>query len=631
MRLGIVLLAVSIGMGVPSAGAEITQVSDTPAGRSVSIPSISGDGRYIAFGSDGNIANLNPVPIGNVFVYEVPTGLYTRLTSAGGDDPTISANGRYVAFSSSANYVRRNADESTEIFRYDRKRKAYRQITRDNLGDGSSAHPVVSGKGFQVTFETSSNIRRRNPDFSNEAGLYNRGGTGLITSDPDGSGESLTPTVSALGDFVVFQSSSDLVGKNADFSPELMLWDVKKRKLSQLTNDPDGNGESSSPAISGDSKYIAFISSSNIDGLNPDGASAVYLVNRPRHIFVVVTTSPDGVFDGDTPSLSDDGRYIVFTTAANVTAANADHNSEIVIHDRVRKTFTQVTTTTGCANSNPKISGDGSRIAFASNCDFTGANADGNVEAFVADNPLLNLEVHSEGPVSLTVRDPNDLTISRTANFIPRAAYSEGDFNGDTVPEDRVIIPQAIEGPYEVTVAPDTGAPPAAPVTLNAVLDGVTIPLTTDVAGNLAGAQFLFANQGFTLRSSKIVPINGTGSSLTLRARLKHVTPPTGAVKVRFTDSANEVTFDLGPLQNFPGSTSFRSFKGTVGGFLISMRLRIRSTGTTGISLSARGGDLSMFAGTGNASIVMIVQIGSDTTVYYWRFKRGATGNLTLK
>jgi len=182
MRLGIVLLAVSIGMGVPSAGAEITQVSDTPAGRSVSIPSISGDGRYIAFGSDGNIANLNPVPIGNVFVYEVPTGLYTRLTSAGGDDPTISANGRYVAFSSSANYVRRNADESTEIFRYDRKRKAYRQITRDNLGDGSSAHPVVSGKGFQVTFETSSNIRRRNPDFSNEAGLYNRGGTGLITS-----------------------------------------------------------------------------------------------------------------------------------------------------------------------------------------------------------------------------------------------------------------------------------------------------------------------------------------------------------------------------------------------------------------------------------------------------------------
>src|SRR6202158_5660151 len=631
MRHVIMLLVTCIGIGSSRAGAEIVQVPNTPAGRFVSIPSISADGRYIAFGSNGNIANLNPTPIGNVFIYEVPTGLYTRITAEGGDDPRISADGRYVAFSSSANYARRNFDGSTEIFRYDRTRTAYRQITRDNLGDGSSAHPVVSGKGFQVAFETTSNIRRRNPDLSNEVGLYNRGGTGLMTNDPDGSGESLTPVVGALGDFVVFQTTSNLVARNADLSPELMLWDVKKRQLSQLTNDPNGSGASSAPAISGDSKYIAFISSSNIDGLNPDGAAAVYLMNRPRRAFAVVTTSPDGVFDGDSPALSDDGRYIVFATSANVTAANADHNSEIVIHDRVRKTFTQITTTSGCVSGNPKISGDGSRIAFASNCDFTGVNVDGTFEAFVADNPLLNLELHSEGPVSLLVRDPNNLTISPTANFIPRASYSQGDFDGNGVPEDRVLIPQALEGPYQITISPDPGAAPAAAVTLHAILDGVTIPLAADVAGNVGGAQFSFNNQGFSLRSSKVVPLNGVGSSLTLGVRLNHVTPPTGAVKVRFTDSANDAAFDLGPIENFLGSTGFRHFIGTVGPFFASMRLRIRSNGTTAIGFSARDGDLSMFSGTGNVSMVMILQIGSDTTVFHWRFKRSANGNLILK
>jgi Tol biopolymer transport system component len=73
--------------------------------------SISGDGRYVAFGSDAS--NLVPGDTNNetdVFVYDRQTGETTRVSVASdgaqGDrsssDPDISADGRYVAFASFA-------------------------------------------------------------------------------------------------------------------------------------------------------------------------------------------------------------------------------------------------------------------------------------------------------------------------------------------------------------------------------------------------------------------------------------------------------------------------------------------------------------------------------------------------
>jgi Tol biopolymer transport system component len=46
--------------------------------------------------------------------------------------------------------------------------------------------------------------------------------------------------------------------------------------------------------------------------------------------------------------------------------------------------FTQVTTTTGGANDEPSINADGTRIAFRSDRDITGGNADNNFEIFLA-------------------------------------------------------------------------------------------------------------------------------------------------------------------------------------------------------------------------------------------------------
>jgi len=610
---------------------EIIQVTNLPPTGFVSTPSISQDGNVLTFGSNGNFGGLNPTGFPNVFVYEVTSGTFTRITADGGFDPTISGNGRYVAFTSSADYAHRNLDGSDEIFRYDRVRKRYMQFTRDKNGDGSSELPVIDGDGRKVVFETTSNIRNRNADFSPEVYVSNRGASSPMSRDPNGDGESHYPAISADGTFVAFETSSDLTGRNEDFSQELMIYDVKQRLLSQATNDVEGFGSSGSAALSGDGKFIAFISSSNIAGLNPDGAGAVYLMNRARRDFSVLTTTPDGVFDGDTPTVNGDGRWIAFVSAFNVTNGNPDYSSEILLYDRTPKTFTQLTASAGCFNSNPKISGDGTRIAFLSNCDYTGGNADKSIEVFVADNPALNLAVDSEGPIGLTVTDPNGGIISAAGNTIPRAAYTQGDFDDDSQPEDRVRIPQAVDGMYHVHALADAGAAPTDPVTLTVSLNGMTVPLPVATVADVSGIDFAFGNQSFKQRMSRMTPLGGIGSVAVLTARLPHLPAATGPVRVRFFDGINELPFDLGRIENFVHSNANLTFFNTVSGFITTCRITKRANGTSSFKLTVQHGNLSMFAGTSDVSMTILVQIGSDADMYRWRFKRLLNGNLVLR
>lgn len=627
----VVAAAVLLGTLASAGAAAVVQVTNLPAGKFISLPSITADGRLIAFGSNGNHQGLNPTSSFEAFVYDVLTGQFTRVTQEGASDPVISADGRYIAFSSSSDYVRRNADGSDEIFRYDRIRRRFQQLTRDRLGDGASYLPSISGDGLRVAFESNSNLRGRNPDFSNEVYFFNRSGNIALSRDPEGEGESTQTAVGGDGRLVAFISYSNLTGRNSDFSSELMVYDRVDRSLVQATNDPEGNGESSQPAISGDGRFIVFVSSSNLAFDNPENYSPVW-IRQKGGSNNLVTYTPEGPFDADSPTIDYDGRFIGFLSSMDLTGQNADGSFELFLYNRIRKTYRQLTHgPRTCFPVRPRLSWNAARVTLQSNCDPLGTNSDRSYEVFVIDNPALNLVVHSKGNVHLVLTDPNGGAVSQSSNNITNASYETGDFDDDTVPEVRITVPQAIEGRYIVKAVAAPGASPADPVSIQGTLNDVTVPLVSasDTVASLSAVEIGFSNQGFGRPSSRMTPMNGLGSKLYLGARLPHARAASGPVIVRFNSGSGEQVFDFGRIENFRTGGLFTGF---VDGFSTTLRVRNRVNNTTSVSLSAKNGDLSEFEGSDNLNMTMSIRVGYDTDMYNWRFLRTLrNGQLTLR
>jgi len=96
-----------------------------------------------------------------------------------------------------------------------------------------------------------------------------------------------------------------------------------------------------------------------------------------------------------TPSLSRDGKRLAFVSSANPVGSNPDGSFEVFTADlstappTISQLMDSADATTGSAF--PVLSDDGSTIVFPSNADLLGTNADGNVELFSVNFDGTNL------------------------------------------------------------------------------------------------------------------------------------------------------------------------------------------------------------------------------------------------
>jgi subtilisin family serine protease len=144
-------------------------------------PSISGDGRLVAFQTDSpNLVSNDTNGAADLFVhdrdpsnngvYDEPSDRSTArvsVTTSGGQSnapsfaPWISANGRYVAFESNAtNLVTGDNNGDTDIYIFDRQTSInrLRRVTLNENGDeanGSSFEPSLAASGRDVAFYSS--------------------------------------------------------------------------------------------------------------------------------------------------------------------------------------------------------------------------------------------------------------------------------------------------------------------------------------------------------------------------------------------------------------------------------------------------------------------------------------------
>jgi Tol biopolymer transport system component len=143
---------------------------------------------------------------------------------------------------------------------------------------------------------------------------------------------------------------------------------------------PEGDAPSEAPSISQTGRFVAFTSSAT--NLVPDDDNGVADVFVRDHVTGaterVSVASGGGEADGPSgqAAISDDGRYVAFsTTATNLVAADGDAVRDVLVRDRASDVTSLVSIMPdGSAVTDeardPVISGDGSVVAFTVNASF---------------------------------------------------------------------------------------------------------------------------------------------------------------------------------------------------------------------------------------------------------------------
>jgi uncharacterized protein (TIGR03437 family) len=212
---------------------------------------------------------------------------------------------------------------------------------------------------------------------------------------------SLNPSLSDDGVVVAFESTAGLAGSDGINTFHALLAHLSTENP---TFQEIGRTRAVSPALSGDGSKLAFASTEDLVGQNSDRNSEIYFFDGSA-LRQATHTSPESearrLSDGSfQPSISNDGQFIAFSSNRNLVGLNADLNLEIFLFETVSQNLTQLTSSSNSfGTTNPKISGDSSRIAFVSSDTETNNRRDlklydrknAATQMLVADAPGLSL------------------------------------------------------------------------------------------------------------------------------------------------------------------------------------------------------------------------------------------------
>lgn len=377
---------VTTRVSVGAAGVQANAVSGRMA--------ISGDGRYVAF--EGLASNLVPGDSNgepDVFVHDRHSAQTIRASVSwfGGDaagrslEPSFSADGRYLAFASTApDLIAFDSNDSVDVFVRDLQSGTTERVSIDVNGlegNGHSKDPSISDDGRFVAF--SSFCATLVPtDFNGLEDVFVHDRLTDVTTrvsvdsaGVEGDGVSYQPALSGDGRFVAFTSyANQLTPGVTSFTVNIFVHDRLTGATSLVSRTPagaSGLGWSSSPTISRDGRFIAFVSDAN-DLLPGDNGIAddVFLFDRLSAGMARLTVSPWGAQTGypaHRPSVSADGGRVVFDCSSNALVLGDTNNITDVFVCETSPAptayCTGATTTNGCT---PSIAGFGMPSASAS-------------------------------------------------------------------------------------------------------------------------------------------------------------------------------------------------------------------------------------------------------------------------
>ncbi len=174
--------------------------------------------------------------------------------------------------------------------------------------------------------------------------------------------------MTADGRIIVFSSSAALVPEDKDQVGDLFIHDLETGVTTRLELTPDGapaNGDSSQPRISGDGRYITFVSdATNLGWEDTNGQRDAFRYDRETgEILIVQVPAGSGMTPpyASVPTISNDGSRIAFRANGTVGVFPRD---DPYVYDFGSTDFTRLWYGREDAGE-PVISGNGSFVAFS--------------------------------------------------------------------------------------------------------------------------------------------------------------------------------------------------------------------------------------------------------------------------
>ena len=363
----------------------------SPSNAFTDSPSISADGRHVAFQSGATDLVANDTNgVDDVFVRDVQAGITERVSLAssgaqgnlGSYNPSISADGRHVAFTSYASsLVVGDTNAHSDVFVRDRQSGLTRLVSIDSngvQGNGNSSGPSISGDGDSVAFQSFA--------------------SNLVPSDTNGISDVF---IHEVGSATTVRASSSLGGTSAD-------------------------GSSLFPSLPGNGRFVAFEShASNLVAGDTNGAGDVFVHDRQTGSTTRVSVSTQGLQANSvcgSASLSADGRFVVFYGfASNLVPNDTNGSDDVFLRDTNAAGFTSLCdpATAGvisCPCSNPPSeSGRGCDNSAASG----GAVLAASGAAYVSMDSLV-FTTSSELPTSTSI------VLQGTSDLVSGVAFGQG-------------------------------------------------------------------------------------------------------------------------------------------------------------------------------------------------------------
>lgn len=328
-----------------------------------------------------------------------------------GTFPALSHSGLVSGFHTWYPAVPEDLDDLNDVYVRDRLTGAVTRASVADDGSPSGTHawwPVLSGNGRVAAFAFECDYP--GPWTSAYVRDLVAGRTEAVAVSADGdaaNGHSWGPVLSFDGRFVVFMSSGDnLVDGDANGELDVFIRDRVMgvtELVSVSSSGEQGNGESHSPAVSADGRFVAFVSSaSNLVPNDGNGHRDVFVRDRVTGETVRVSVSTVGS-EGDGASgygryvppsvaISADGRVVAFVSeATNLVAGDTNGTYDVFVRDSVTGVTDRVSVRSDGGQANgrsefPSLSALGNVVTFASSAtNLDPLDSNGVSDAFVRD------------------------------------------------------------------------------------------------------------------------------------------------------------------------------------------------------------------------------------------------------